>query len=130
MAASFLVALLLGLAIRDLSHRVGPGVAPAVQVVDKTSPRPDQPSTPMPAEVDSIAVGDSIAVPVGRVDDLDEWLDRLPAAIPEDAQRALERSGYRVYQTRELVPMGVKDGRRLVVPVDKVHIRYVGSPPL
>lgn len=133
MAASFLVALLLGLVIRDLSHRAEPGGLPAVQVADKTSPRPDRPPVPtqMAADANPItADANSIAVPVGRVDDLDEWLDRLPAAVPEDVQRALERSGYRVYQTRELVPMGVKDGRRLVVPVDKVNIRYVGNPPL
>jgi len=133
MAASFLVALLLGLMIRDLSHRAEPGRSPPMQVADKTSPQPDRPQMPtqMAADADSItADGDSIAVPVGRVDDLDEWLERLPAAVPEEAQRALERSGYRVYQTRELVPMGVEDGRRLVVPVDKVNIRYVGNPPL
>lgn len=141
MAACFLVALFLGLTIRDLSHWSDPDGASPAQVADNDRnsqdrdrrpepmpqgdpPQPDEPPT-------QLAVGDdSIAVPVGRVDDLDKWLEGLPAALPADVQRTLEQTGYRVLQTRELVPMGIEDGRRLVVPVDRVKIRYVGNPPL
>ena len=132
MAVSFLVALLLGLVIRDLSHRSGPDGSPPVQVAGTDRDAEDRDRRPPPDEppMQVAADADSISVPVGRVDDLDEWLEGLPAALPADVQRALERSGYRVYQTRELVPMGVEDGRQLVVPVDKVNIRYVGNPPL
>ncbi|NQU23579.1 MAG: hypothetical protein HQ567_20040 [Candidatus Nealsonbacteria bacterium] len=141
MAACFLVALFLGLVIRDLSHRAGSeGTSPA-QVADNDPNSPErgrrpesmpQRDLPQPDEPPTQFAGgdDSIAVPVGRVDDLDKWLQSLPAALPADVQRSLEQTGYRVHQTRELVPMGIEDGRQLVVPVDRVNIRYVGNPPL
>jgi hypothetical protein len=35
-----------------------------------------------------------------------------------------------VEQRRKLLPWRMKDGRRLVVPVDEVDFHYVGNPTL
>ena len=57
-------------------------------------------------------------------------LDNIPDAISPELQRAFEQSGHRVVQQREIVPVQMKDGRRLVVPVDHIEIHYVGRPSL
>jgi len=41
--------------------------------------------------------------------------------------QALQRSGYQVQRQQELMPLPLKDGRQLVVPVDKVQLQYVGN---
>ena len=70
-------------------------------------------------------------VPALRRDTLDEnMLENVPDAISPELQQAFERSGHRVVQQREIVPFQMKDGRRLVVPVDHVEIHYVGRPSL
>lgn len=58
------------------------------------------------------------------------WLDSLPSALPREVQESLERSGYRVRRHRELLPIDMQDGHRLVVPVEEVEVRYVGQPSL
>lgn len=58
------------------------------------------------------------------------WLDSLPSALPPEVQESLERSGYRVRRHRELLPIDMQNGHRLVVPVEEVEVRYVGQPPL
>ena len=42
----------------------------------------------------------------------------------------LEESGHEVRHQRELVPVEMKDGRRLVVPVDQPEIQFVGRKVL
>ena len=64
------------------------------------------------------------AVERNRIDDA--WLRSLPAAVPPDVLRALQRSGYAVRQSQQLMPVPLEDGRRLVVPVDQVEVRPVG----
>ena len=39
------------------------------------------------------------------------------------------RTGHQVQQRRELVPVPLKDGRQLVVPVDHVDVHYIGNGP-
>jgi hypothetical protein len=56
-----------------------------------------------------------------------ELLRNRPAAVPAEVERALERMGHRVQQRRELVPLRLEDGRRLIVPVDQVEVRPVGN---
>jgi hypothetical protein len=56
------------------------------------------------------------------------WLEEVPAAVPAEVLRAFERTGHEVRQHRELLPVEMKDGRCLVVPVDRVEVHYVGRP--
>ncbi|MGA2798218.1 MAG: hypothetical protein ABSE63_11605 [Thermoguttaceae bacterium] len=56
-----------------------------------------------------------------------QWLQSLPSPIPPSVVQALKRSGYEVQRQQELMPMPLKDGRQLVVPVDKVQLQYVGN---
>ena len=74
---------------------------------------------------------ETFRVPALRRDTLDEnLLNNVPDAISPELQQAFEQSGHRVVQQREIVPVEMKDGRRLVVPVDHVKIHYVGRPSL
>lgn len=45
--------------------------------------------------------------------------------VPDYVRGQLERRGYRVEQNRGLM-IGVREGRRVAVPVEQVKIRYVG----
>jgi hypothetical protein len=70
-------------------------------------------------------------VPAQRRDVLDQnMLEQLPDAIPPDVQQAFEESGHRLVQQREIVSGQMKDGRRLVVPVDHIQVHYVGRRSL
>jgi hypothetical protein len=131
-AASFLVAFGLGVVARPVwrpaAPRVeqvaGPGGAEAGlrgvlpvsaspwRMVTLTSP--DDPSDPIHLP----------AVERKRIDN--KWLRSFPSALPSDVLRALERTGHAVQQSRELVPVPLEDGRRLVVPVDQVEVHSVG----
>jgi hypothetical protein len=72
----------------------------------------------------------SIDVPAVERDNVDgQWLRSLPPTIPDDVLQALARTGHQVEQQRELVPVPLNDGRRLVLPVDRVNVRYVGTGP-
>ncbi len=156
MAASFLVALYLGLLLRGVQ---GPGNPPARPPIDAIagmgavakpaqeslqpeSVQPDvllQGETPeSPWRMVTLATtegphgkSESIRLPAVERDSIDEdWLAGVPAAMPADVLRALERTGHKVHQRRELLPLRMKDGRRLVVPVDQVDVHYVGGPAL
>lgn len=71
--------------------------------------------------------GSSFRVPAVERDNIDQqWLRSFPPAIPDDVLQAFNRTGHEVEQHRELVPVPLKDGRRLVVPVDQVDVHYVG----
>jgi hypothetical protein len=73
--------------------------------------------------------GASFDLPAVERDNVDEqWLRSLPAAVPDNVLQALIRSGYQVQQRRELVPVPLRDGRRLVMPVDRVEVHYVRNP--
>ena len=95
----------------------------------------------MQPDVQSVADGDgflalrarrtrnvSFELPAVERDNIDpQWLQELPPAIPDDVLQAFNRTGHQVQQHRELVPVPLKDGRRLVVPVDQVDIHYTGN---
>jgi len=73
--------------------------------------------------------GESVQLPALQRERIDQqWLQSLTSPIPENVVRALQRSGYKVQTQQELMPLPLKDGRRLVVPVDQVELRYVGNP--
>jgi len=72
----------------------------------------------------------SIDVPAIERNTIDEqWVQSVPPAIPDNVLQALARTGHQIEQQREFVPVPLKDGRQLVVPVDRVNVHYVGSGP-
>jgi hypothetical protein len=55
--------------------------------------------------------------------DVREWLDQ-PSAVNASAVQALERRGHKVESHRQLFTVNLKDGRKLLLPVDKVDVRF------
>ena len=47
--------------------------------------------------------------------------------ITDQLRARMERQGYRVEDDRRIVPVALRDGRKVAVPVDKVSLRYVGQ---
>lgn len=154
MAASFLIALWMGWVIQDAGEVAGvpapgPGPdqlvqsAPAFQAPDPVNPpipspqqRPIAPRSPwqmvtLSANGPDGQSTETIELPACERQVLDShWPESLPSALPLEVLESLERSGYRVRRHRELLPIGMQDGRRLIVPVEEVDVQYVGQPPL
>ena len=152
MAASFLVALVVGRQILVPSR--GPGLRPSAEIasagksiVPAGSARRQENSSGLaqarqgaadqwelvtlagPRGADGVV--QTIRLPAVRRETLDpQWLENLPQAVPADVLRALQQAGHEVQQHRELVPLEMQDGRRLVVPVDQIQVHYVGRPSL
>lgn len=71
----------------------------------------------------------SIQLPAVSQNSIDETrLRETPSAIPPELVRSFQKAGHDVRQTRRLVPFRMKDGRRLVVPVDQLDVHYVDTP--
>ncbi len=147
MAASFMLAIWLGWwvqrervglhgiltdkgGIGELAQNIGlqPQLPPA-----EPAPRVDAPRSPwrtvsVSAPVRNGEPGPSFNLPVVERDNIDEqWLRSVPPAIPEKVRQALVRTGHEIQQRRGLVSAPLEDGRRLVVPVDRVEVHYVGN---
>lgn len=152
MAASFLVVLTVGLAAGgflwpDNSKVAGPIATPPESPLDPRPVLPDRkPEIEAPAEVDdagdddrwefvTLAVGGgpsdgdrSIQLPCREAESLSEnWLESYPAPLGPQAVQVLERMGLEVRQSRQATPVQMRDGRQLVVPVDRVELYYVGG---
>jgi hypothetical protein len=69
----------------------------------------------------------TLRVPVieGRGIDM-RWLLEQPPAMRASVVRALERRGHRVEAHRQLVTFNLKNGRKLILPVDEVDVRFAG----
>jgi len=151
-AASFLVAFVLGMHIRG--GGAGPNgerpIESLAATVGEAAPGPEsrQAAIPGPPRLPA-APSDrwqlvtlkapegpegkmaTIRVPAVERNALDEqWLESFPMAVPDEVLQRLRRSGLEVQQHRELLPMEMQDGRRLVVPMDRIEVRYVGRPAL
>jgi hypothetical protein len=146
MAASFVMAVWLGSML--LSGRVGPGNGwnPNINIA-QNNPGPVQieqsenHTIPVPPQhpntaaspyrmvsISSPSNGQAINVPAVERDSIDpQWERNLPPAIPKNVLDALARTGHQVKQQRQLVPVPLKDGRQLVMPVDQVEVHYVGN---
>ena len=71
----------------------------------------------------------AISVPVTESDRMDEsWFRPAADTLPADFNAALQRMGYQVRQERQLLPVPMQDGSRLVLPVDQVELRPVNRP--
>ena len=156
MAASFMAALVLGGLVQAIRNPgiPGGGTGPEARVdrpateaqADKAGPAenlpPDLPgklaSAPPKVRVVELpgpegleGEGQTIWLPVVEGDQLGEnWLESLPAPMSPELLEQLQKAGLRVEQRRKLLPWRMKDGRRLVVPVDEVDVHYVGNPTL
>jgi hypothetical protein len=154
MAASFLVALLLGWQFQGIWRTGGPGGLPDIGAValegtpetlsaqpvapDIEQPRPPEPSDSPPTGVYlvELASGEgpggqrqTIRLPAVEQDQLSaDWLESLPAPISAGLLEQLEQAGLRVEQRRGVLPLRTRDGRMLLVPVDDVDIHYEGNP--
>jgi hypothetical protein len=149
MAATFLVALGLGLMLRGWWGDSGPasGVGQFVssppggetrglpfpsdstrQIAMRATPRPwGTVRVSLPGA--NGQAGESISVPVTESDRADEsWFRPAPDAVPAEVRAALERMGYQIRQQRELLPFPMQDGSRLVLPVDQVEFHRVSRP--
>ncbi|MEE9603446.1 MAG: hypothetical protein V3V75_09085 [Thermoguttaceae bacterium] len=148
MAASFLLALLIGVAVNDRTKGPGAGgpvasfdsiatvdvpsgaASPIVPVVDR---RTNGPSSPVQMVILSTPGGGgrSIRLPAMQRERFDDkWLQDLPPAMPDNVLQALKRTGHQIEQNRRLIPLKMKDGRRLFVPVDQIDVHYVGDSAL
>lgn len=151
MAASFLVALLLGTLTRDIwvghSNNLGPTGSVASNTNNtQSTPRPIRPEAELARATPKTSAASNpwhtvtvstqsdgkprplINVPAVERDNVDEqWLRSMPAAVPDNVVQALNRTGHQIETRREMVPVPLKDGRRLVVPVDQVDVHYVGN---
>ncbi len=144
MAASFLLALWLGMLLKDALRSGGPLPTQIAEVpLEPTEPapapsvqsdsRPDSPTAPW--QTVTLAVDDgpdgerrTIELPAVERNNLaDAGLESLPAAIPPEILKALRSTGHQVRQSRQLLPVPLQDGRRLVVPVDQFDVNYVGN---
>ena len=141
MAASFLLAFALGLTWRG-ARPEGPLAGPGVQDLAGNSTRIDQPpetllppdeqaSSQQGFETLTLAVKgpsgvEHIQAPVVAVDRYDpSWFEGQPSRFPAEMIQKLRNAGHRVEQYRELVPVDLDDGRKLVLPVDQVEVRFV-----
>jgi hypothetical protein len=138
MAASFLAALWLGTAAqRNWSDHRGNGPSPMIaanqQVRPSMTPIESHASPANPwhmVAVSAPSVGRQLQVPAVERDNVDEqWRKSVPPAIPDNVMQALARTGHQIEQQREYMPVPLQDGRQLVVPVDRVNVRYVGNGP-
>jgi hypothetical protein len=110
-----------------------PAKAPVVrgaQPTDHAMPAADH-AVPAAGGWEMVTLEDGQAVPAQCRETLDqEMLKSIPFFIPPELRETFEESGHHVVQEREIVPVQLKDGRRLMVPVDHIQIHYVGRPSL
>jgi hypothetical protein len=75
------------------------------------------------------AGGNALLLPAIERDRWDDrLLENLPPAMPENVLQAFERTGHRVQRQRALVPMRMKDGRILLLPVEQMEIQPAQGP--
>ena len=149
MAACFLVALALGLAL-DAAWQSDEGLpsAPVQVAVDERAPEaepvvepPLDPALPGPAAAPddqwqfvTVPVGlgpdgaRSIRVPARQRDRIDSgWPGQFAPIVPDDVLQEFQRSGHQMRRNRRLVPFDLDDGRRVIVPFEEVEFHYVGN---
>jgi hypothetical protein len=145
MAASFLVALGIGWWAGGLRPAMdgltrGPveglvadagrgGGTPPLRSAAPASPAETPGRSPtMVVALPSGVAGQEVRVPVVEGDEHDRLLMFPDAAgIPASFRDALQRAGYQVRQSRDLLPFPVEGGRQAIVPVDQVDVHYVGN---
>ena len=156
-AASFLIALAVGLSIRGegppIAEEPSNESAPVAQKPAAQKPAAEMPKQPTPAPQEqppalvaqnrntpnygqaTLLVSDSdgsrrrVQLPVVYAQD-DRPLRQLSrqTAVPPQVVEALQRMGYEVEQRRSVMHREFEDGRQMFVPIDQVNVNYVGGP--
>jgi hypothetical protein len=125
MAACFLAVFWVGTQMRRAGQVAG--TVDMARLAPASTPDMQQPN-PWRTVTVATPAGSSLSIPAVERDNIDpQWLRRVPPAMPDDVMRAFVRAGHQIEQHRELVPVPLKDGRQLVVPVDQVDVHYVGN---
>jgi hypothetical protein len=145
-AAALIIAFGAGWLIRpgDGRQQLEPGTATAAR------PRPDNTETPeasftgvekpdpeerpearqvgtLTLEIEDHGQQRTVQVPVIDGPKIDRrWLLEQPPALRASVVHALERRGHAVEAHRQLVTVNLKDGRKLILPVDEVDVRFAG----
>ena len=149
MAASFLFALGLGSMIWNADQQGHLGTSGgqqqaginAAQVATPTNPQDGtlihDTKVVLPEKFQTVTITDnlpdgtkrSIQLPAVAQNSIDQTrLRETPFAIPPELVQTFQKAGHNVRQSRRLVPFQMKDGRRLVVPVDQLDVQYVDNP--
>jgi len=89
-----------------------PSVAPSDSQVTRIEDSPQKPVVQLPER-------DNAPVEVAQS-------EHPRSAVPEYVERQFQRRGYELQQTQRWIPLALNDGRRGVVPVDRVQLKYVG----
>lgn len=153
MAASFIVALTLSLIVQDRWEGADGAAPPIGTVASSEGPVVNGPSPASPEEshtprrspatppgdrpwetVTLVSDGEQpqqLDIPAQLRDSFDRsWLQQLPAPMPPEVRESLERLGHRVRHHRELMPIQMGDGRRLIVPVDEIEVDPAAEPAM
>ncbi|MDZ4780159.1 MAG: hypothetical protein SGJ19_07905 [Planctomycetia bacterium] len=89
------------------------------------SDAPADPNSYVTLLVDGVADGESnqMQLPVRAWGDIAaDSFAQQPMAIPDSLVEEIEQAGHTVRQRRQLVPVDLQDGRRMIVPMDEVQI--------
>lgn len=133
LAASLAVAFGIGLGIGRGGSSPRIAVAP-----DANQPIADDGATDVAAEPRLRQVGtlsmwvegspDSkkVQLPVLEGQGVEEFMSRQAPVVSAEVRKRLERSGYRLQEERQFIPFKLRDGRQVVVPVDRWQLSYVG----
>lgn len=130
-AACLVIAAGVGVLLRDKAG----GEVSYVQVPDggslpgvKNSPPAASPNMRLVVDGGPNNNGEVVEVPLVDAGQLDQALfGPWSQAVPPEVLKILERSGHQVVRERRLMPFDLRDGRRVVVPMDQVEIVPVGN---
>lgn len=130
MAASFLVALVIGFQFRSGGSNAS--VAPIDNVASQPGPSDGDNSaiakSTLPSAVPNgtqLSSGPNSA-PVVTVGD-GAWRTNSTEAVPPNIAEMLRRLRHRIERKRSLVPVETEDGRRVLMPVEDIEVQYVGD---
>jgi hypothetical protein len=71
----------------------------------------------------------SAVLPAISQDRLDEtWIKNMPSAIPDELVNRYQQAGHEIKTTRQLLPIRMGDGRKLIIAVDQLDVRYTDQP--
>ena len=153
MAASFLLAMGITSLVRDMNPNMGimPGDATIGNVVPPTTGKIFKPAPPVTeSRIGPLGLKNeadkalhvlsltgqgtdgkvhAFGLPAISQDHLNQqWLKEMPTAIPDGVVQSFQKAGHDVKTTRQLIPFQMKDGRKLIIPVDQVDVRYATTP--
>lgn len=132
-AAGLLVAVGLGYSLRGWLAPRASGSSELVQVEEPAVPQSQVPRTKVESQSKPLgdltlvvdngnARGEEIRVPVFAAKDAAERLSFEPSGLPPDVRQALERTGHHIEEQRQFVPVDLRDGRQVVLPVEQFRI--------